>query len=200
MLVIRMQRTGRKGHAMFRLVVQDSRRTPTSGKLVAQLGNYDPHTKVVAINKEKASFYLGHGAQPSERVARLFKSEGINLPNWVILPDSKTSSTRNPAKRRSTNPEQPEPAEPEAAPTAEDETSTETSSQSEEATPETEDTAATESIQPETSDDEAESASEPTTSDEVPAPESSETTEENSEPESPNESEPETADDKSAKS
>ena len=71
-----MQRSGRKGHAMFRVVVQDSRRTPTSGKLVAQLGSYDPHAKAVIIDSEKTQFYLEHGAQPSERVARLLSKEG----------------------------------------------------------------------------------------------------------------------------
>ena len=52
MLAIRMQRTGRKGHAMFRMVVQDSRQTPTSGRVVATLGSYDPHTKTSTLNKE----------------------------------------------------------------------------------------------------------------------------------------------------
>ena len=36
MLAIRMQRTGRKGHAQFRVIVQESRRTPTSGNVVAE--------------------------------------------------------------------------------------------------------------------------------------------------------------------
>ena len=83
MLVIRMQRTGRKGHAQFRVVVQDSRRTPTSGRVVARLGSYDPHTKTATLDKEKAGYYLEHGAQPSDRVARLLKSEGVKLPDWV---------------------------------------------------------------------------------------------------------------------
>ncbi len=130
MLVIRMQRTGRKGHAMFRVVVQDSRRTPTSGKIVAQLGSYDPHGKAVTLNKEKAKFYLDHGAQPSDRVARLLKSEGVKLPDWVSLSADKERTVRNADKRRSTRPEEPEapaeelaaeeaPAEVEVAPAAE---------------------------------------------------------------------------------
>ncbi len=73
MLAIRMQRTGRKGHAMFRVVVQDSRQTPTSGKVVARLGSYDPHAKTVVLDKEKAAFYLEHGAQPSGRAVRLLE-------------------------------------------------------------------------------------------------------------------------------
>ncbi len=104
MLVIRMQRTGRKGHAQFRVVVQDSRRTPTSGKIVAHLGHFNPHSKEIKLDKEKTSFYLEHGAQPSDRVTRLLKNEGVNLPSWVKLPTERKRSTRNPEKRRSTTP------------------------------------------------------------------------------------------------
>jgi small subunit ribosomal protein S16 len=112
MLVIRMQRTGRKGHAMFRVVVQDSRRTPTSGKVVAALGSYDPHSKAVILDKEKAQFYLDHGAQPSDRVAFLLKAEGVKLPSWVTPPTKKERTVRNADKRRSTRPAEPEaPAE-----------------------------------------------------------------------------------------
>lgn len=107
MLVIRMQRTGRKGHAMFRVIVQDSRLTPTSGKVVAQLGHYDPHAKSVVIDKEKATFYLNHGAQPSDRAARLLKDEGLKLPAWVKLSAEKKRKIRNPEKRRNTSPEEP---------------------------------------------------------------------------------------------
>lgn len=116
MLVIRMQRTGRKGHAQFRVVVQDSRRTPTSGKIVANLGSFNPHTKETSLDKEKASFYLEHGAQPSDRVIRLLKSEGVKLPKWVNLPDKKKSDVRNPEKRRSTRPDEPAAEEPTEAP------------------------------------------------------------------------------------
>jgi len=127
MLVIRMQRTGRKGHAMFRVVVQDSQRTPTSGKVVARLGSYDPHGKVIVLDKEKAAFYLEHGAQPSDRVARLLKSEGLKLPDWVKLPAAKERAVRNVDKRRSTRPAEPvaEAAPAEEAPAAEPETAAE---------------------------------------------------------------------------
>lgn len=100
MLAIRLQRTGRKGHAQFRVVVQDARLTPTSGKVVALLGNYNPHTKEAALAKDKAEFYLTNGAQPSPRVARLFKAEGISLPNWVKESGHKKRTLRNPEKLR----------------------------------------------------------------------------------------------------
>ncbi len=106
-----MQRTGRKGHAMFRIIVQESRLTPTSGKLVAQLGSYDPHAKSIILDKEKAAFYLEHGAQPSDRVARLLKNNGVELPSWVKLQDDKERKVRNSDKRRSTAPAAPKEEE-----------------------------------------------------------------------------------------
>lgn len=119
MLVIRMQRTGRKGHAQFRVVVQDSRRTPTSGRIVAAIGSFNPHTKEANIDKEKASFYLEHGAQPSDRVARMLKVQGVKLPDWVKLTGDKERTVRNVEKRRSTRPAEPAAAEPEAEAAAE---------------------------------------------------------------------------------
>lgn len=107
MLAIRMQRTGRKGHAMFRVIVQDSRLTPTSGKVVATLGNYDPHAQVFTLDKDKAAFYLEHGAQPSDRIARLLKNEGVKLPSWVSVSPDKVRDIRNPEKRRSTKAPEP---------------------------------------------------------------------------------------------
>lgn len=115
MLSIRMQRLGRKGHPTYRIVVQDSRLAPTSGKYVALLGSYDPHTKVSTLVKDKAKFYLEHGAQPSDRVAQLFKTEGVKLPEWVKLPTKQTREIRNAEKLRKNRPaeavSEPAPAE-----------------------------------------------------------------------------------------
>ena len=107
MLAIRMQRTGRTGHANFRIVVQDTRYTPTSGKVVAGIGSYDPHTKAVKISKENAQFYLDHGAQPTPRVALLLKAEGVKLPSWVEVADKKEAKIKNPDKLRRNRPAEP---------------------------------------------------------------------------------------------
>lgn len=112
MLVIRLQRTGRKGHAQFRVVVQDSRRTPSSGRVVALLGSFNPHSKEVVINKEMAAKYLANGAQPSDRVIRLLQAEGVALPSWVKVPTQKTGALRNPDKLRKNQPAvEPAPVE-----------------------------------------------------------------------------------------
>lgn len=108
MLAIRLQRTGRSGHAQFRVVVQDSRFSPTRGRVVAYLGSYNPHTKTAEIDSDKAAQYLQNGAQPSDRAARLLQKEGVKLPSWVKLEDPRQRQTRNPDKRRSTRPAEPE--------------------------------------------------------------------------------------------
>lgn len=128
MLVIRLQRVGRKGHAQFRVVVQDSRRTPSSGKVVAYLGHYNPHTKDIVINKEKAQFYLDHGAQPSDRIILLFKSQGVKMPKWVVLSTKIEGKIRNPEKLRRNQPkedpitDEPKTAEPVAEESTEEKT------------------------------------------------------------------------------
>jgi small subunit ribosomal protein S16 len=125
MLSIRMQRTGRSGHAQFRVVVQDARFNPKSGRVVAYLGSYDPHTKVAKIDGEKTSKFLDNGAQPSDRIVRILQKEGIKLPSWVKTAEPKGRAVRNPEKRRSTTPKVETPeveAQPEQAPAAETET------------------------------------------------------------------------------
>ncbi len=127
MLAIRMQRTGRKGHAMFRVVVQDSHLTPSSGKVVALLGSYDPHAKTVTLDKEKATAYLKNGAQPSDRAAVLLQKEGVKLPKWVSVNSGKSGKLRNPEKLRKNQPKEApatkETPAAEEAPTAKAETS-----------------------------------------------------------------------------
>lgn len=116
MLVIRLQRTGRKGHAQFRVVVQDSRRTPKSGKIVAQVGTYDPHSKTINLDKERAQAYLDHGAQPSDRVVLILEKEGVKLPKWVSKPGKQEGKIRHPEKLRRNQPKEEPKAEEPAAP------------------------------------------------------------------------------------
>ena len=115
MLAIRLQRQGRSGHAHFRVVVQDSRWSPKRGKVIAHLGSYDPHTKAVVLDKEKADLYLKNGAQPSPRVVVLMKKEGVKLPAWVSEPAKKEGKIRNPEKLRKNQPKEEKPAEAEEA-------------------------------------------------------------------------------------
>lgn len=115
MLAIRMQRVGRKGLPYYRVIVQESRRTPTSGRVVSTLGSYNPHNKELILDKEKSQTYLNNGAQPSPRVVALFKTQGVKLPSWVKEPVKNTRKIRNPEKLRKNQPKQSAPAETPAA-------------------------------------------------------------------------------------
>ena len=67
MLAIRMQRKGRAHYPTYRIVVQESQRHPLSGRVVAEVGNYNPQTKALTLDKELVEKYLGNGAQPSKK-------------------------------------------------------------------------------------------------------------------------------------
>ncbi len=106
MLAIRLQRLGRKGYAVYRIAVQESQRHPSSGRVVAYVGSYNPHTKAVNLDVEKIEKYLSTGAQPSPRVVKLLVSEKVKLPAWVQKAGKKDKSTRNPEKLRKNQPEE----------------------------------------------------------------------------------------------
>lgn len=100
MLAIRLQRLGRKALPVYRLAVQESHRHPSSGRVVAYVGNFNPHTKETKLDAEKIVFYLKNGAQPTDRVARLIAGQNISLPAWVKQPAQRSATTRNPDKLR----------------------------------------------------------------------------------------------------
>lgn len=107
MLSIRLQRVGHKGHAVYRLVVQESQRQPTSGRVVASVGTYDPHTKDAKVQVEVVQKYLDNGAQPSPRVAKLLKDAGVVMPKWVIAASTtKAKVVRHSDKLRKNQPKE----------------------------------------------------------------------------------------------
>ena len=86
--------------AQFRIVVQETRRTPTSGRVIANLGFYNPHTKEHAVDLEKAIYYLQNGAQPSPRVVKFLIAEKVDLPKWVKEPAQRQGKIKNIEKLR----------------------------------------------------------------------------------------------------
>lgn len=76
MLKIRLQRTGRKNDASFRVVVTDSRRGPKSGKHIAILGSYSPKMNRFEVDSDAAKDWIAKGAQISDTVRNLLISNG----------------------------------------------------------------------------------------------------------------------------
>ncbi len=71
MLMIRLQRVGRKHETAFRIVVVDSRRGPKSGRALEVLGSYDPRRGKPTIKVERVKHWLSMGAQASGTVHNL---------------------------------------------------------------------------------------------------------------------------------
>ena len=111
MLAIRMQRNGRAHYPTYRIIVQEAQRHPLSGRVVAEVGNYNPQTKVTVLDNEKIEFYLKNGAQPSSRVARILKANKIKLPDWYKEAPEKHSVAKHADKLRKNQPKEEAPAE-----------------------------------------------------------------------------------------
>jgi small subunit ribosomal protein S16 len=72
-----MKRIGAKNTPVFRIVVADSR-SPRDGKFIEEIGTYQPLQKGnnFTLNLERAKYWVGKGAQPSETVASMIKKAG----------------------------------------------------------------------------------------------------------------------------
>ena len=90
-LSIRMARGGRTNLPFYRIVVAD-KRYPRDGRYLEKLGTYDPrlpgdHEKRLVLNTERIQYWLGQGAQPSDRVARFLGKAGlVEMPKWDESP------------------------------------------------------------------------------------------------------------------
>ncbi len=75
---IRLKRTGSRHQPHFRVVVVDQRKS-RDGRSVEEIGYYNPRTDPATINikEDRALYWLGVGAQPSETVRSLFKKAGV---------------------------------------------------------------------------------------------------------------------------
>ena len=78
MVRIRLRRIGARHRPFYRIVVADQR-TPRNGKVIEQIGTYDPmqDPPEIKINEEAAVKWVRQGAQPSEAVAHMLKTRGI---------------------------------------------------------------------------------------------------------------------------
>ena len=76
MVKIRLQRQGKKKAPFYHIVVADSR-SPRDGKIIEQIGTYDPMKEPAAIvlNNEKVEKWIKNGAKPTETVRKLIEKE-----------------------------------------------------------------------------------------------------------------------------
>ena len=79
-VVLRLKRFGRRHRSFYRLNAMD-RRSPRDGRVIEQLGWYDPNVreseKQLSLNRERIEYWIGVGAQPSNTVRQLLERQGI---------------------------------------------------------------------------------------------------------------------------
>jgi len=97
---IRMKKLGRRHRPFYRICAMDAR-TPRDGRVLEELGTYDPLVPEVdaraVLNGERVKYWLSVGAQPSEKVKVLIKkygSEGTHLQKQKAALDRLAQSRR----------------------------------------------------------------------------------------------------------
>lgn len=77
MLMMRLQRVGRKNNPAYRVVVVDKRASTKSNKTIDLIGNYNPKLGQITINAEKAKHWLAQGVQASDTVHNMLISQKV---------------------------------------------------------------------------------------------------------------------------
>jgi small subunit ribosomal protein S16 len=98
MIKLRLRRMGAKKKPSYRIVVADAR-AKRDGRFVEIVGHYNPLTEpsTVVIKGDRARYWLGQGAQPTDRVAKLLKKQGITDENGKVIAVATEAGAEAPA-------------------------------------------------------------------------------------------------------
>lgn len=119
---IRLSRGGSKKRPFYRVVAADQR-APRDGRFIEKLGTYNPllpqdHEQRLVINEERVKYWLGVGAQPTERLEKLFSNLGL-VKAPALREQPKKSAPKAKAQERMKEKEAAAAAAAEAASSAE---------------------------------------------------------------------------------
>jgi small subunit ribosomal protein S16 len=105
---IRLRRVGAKKQPSYRVVVADSR-APGDGRYIENIGWYNPLTdpSTIRIDAERAAYWLGVGAQPSDSVQSLFRRSGVVTGAAAQPAPAATTPTRTAATQALDTPTPP---------------------------------------------------------------------------------------------
>ncbi|KAB1659586.1 30S ribosomal protein S16 [Pseudoclavibacter chungangensis] len=116
---IRLKRLGKIRAPFYRIVVADSR-TKRDGRVIEEIGKYHPteHPSFIEVDSERAQYWLGVGAQPSEAVLALLKLTGDwgtftgegSTENQVKAPEAKATFEAEVGKKPVLRPKSEKPA------------------------------------------------------------------------------------------
>ncbi len=98
MLMMRLQRIGRKNEPHFRVVVTDKRNAPKSGKFIEVIGSYNPKAGSVTFDTAKTAAWLAQGVQPSATVHNFLVSQKLVEGKKKNALSKKAPTTKRKAK------------------------------------------------------------------------------------------------------
>jgi len=75
---LRLKRAGKKRKPFYKVVAADAR-SPRDGRVIEEIGTYDPNISPVKVNFKvtRVEYWMKNGAQPTDKVYSLMKNEGI---------------------------------------------------------------------------------------------------------------------------
>ncbi|MBI5530643.1 MAG: 30S ribosomal protein S16 [Candidatus Doudnabacteria bacterium] len=109
MLTIRLQRTGKRNQADFRIVLAE-KESPVQKKFAEILGSYNPRRKTFQVKEERVKYWLSQRVELSETVHNLFVTKGLvdakkvkafNIPKKPVeaaAPAAPAAATETPAE------------------------------------------------------------------------------------------------------
>lgn len=109
MLTIKLSRTGKKKHPLYRLVVLEKARDPW-GRHLENLGTYDPHAKKAELKAERIRYWIGQGAKMTATVNNLLISQNVLSGEKVRASKSKLGKKKRAAltlKEKTAAPQEP---------------------------------------------------------------------------------------------
>ena len=95
---LRLRRVGTRNKPTYRIVATDQR-SPRDGRFIEILGFYDPRRPNEQVDLERADYWIGNGAQPSQTVASIIKraKEGKSLTPGPGIEKPVVDTTKKPA-------------------------------------------------------------------------------------------------------
>ena len=121
MLNIRLQRTGKRGQAYFRIIIAEHTKKP-KGSVLEILGSYDPHKKELKVEKDRIEYWMSKGAQISPTVNNLLVNQKVwdkpKMESWKpkVKPKGEAPKSETAPAPKEEPKEETASAEPEAAP------------------------------------------------------------------------------------
>lgn len=104
MLMIRLQRIGKRGQAYFRVVILEHT-SRVKGKYLELLGNYNPHQKEFKVKKDRIDYWISKGAQVSPTVNNLMVNHKVwDKPKMQSWKPKKSKTEKEKSKAEENKP------------------------------------------------------------------------------------------------